>query len=376
RAGSARNTAGTGRFPKTPSMTHASTQLRAPAPAHCNPTRTRLKYNATAVTPAIPTPDPTQSNPNHTGPDAPGIPPSCSKIATSTGLTAGTWASSEPSVSTPPAITTRRTSPKRRPLNNRNTDFARPPPANTPLPPRQPSPDPGSVTSTPQHPNRPAGCHLPQSFTQLLMPSIDQTNHRHPELPSPRPKRSSSATAVETAARTRRDLIPQHGHPRPPRPTPSKTDLIEERTMAGRATPRRGRCPSMRRPRIHKPPLVPPATLRRSPSSCPNAGPRCLASTTRTDQGHRHRSGSAGHSARRADATGSDCGCGGRATATRGDKSMNYYPLLIALGLLFLAASFLVMHRTGRIALVVLSCVAFLVAAILTVVGTAGVPGG
>ncbi|HXT44732.1 MAG TPA: hypothetical protein VN748_11570, partial [Pseudonocardiaceae bacterium] len=72
------------------------------------------------------------------------------------------------------------------------------------------------------------------------MPSIDQTNHRHPELPSPRPKRSSSATAVETAARTRRDLIPQHGHPRPPRPTPSKTDLIEERTMAGRATPRRG----------------------------------------------------------------------------------------------------------------------------------------
>ncbi len=28
---------------------------------------------------------------------------------------------------------------------------------------------------------------------------------------------------------------------------------------------------------------------------------------------------------------------------------MNYYQLLIALGLLFLAASFLVMHRTGRI---------------------------
>lgn len=69
-------------------------------------------------------------------------------------------------------------------------------------------------------------------------------------------------------------------------------------------------------------------------------------------------------------------GCGGRATPTRGDKSMNYYPLLIALGLLFLAASFLVTHRTGRIVLVVLSCVAFLVAAILTVVGTAGVPGG
>jgi Na+/H+-dicarboxylate symporter len=55
---------------------------------------------------------------------------------------------------------------------------------------------------------------------------------------------------------------------------------------------------------------------------------------------------------------------------------MNYYPLLTALGLLFLAASFLVTHRTGRTALVVLSCVAFLVAAILTVVGTAGVPGG
>ena len=30
---------------------------------------------------------------------------------------------------------------------------------------------------------------------------------------------------------------------------------------------------------------------------------------------------------------------------------MNYYPLLIALGLLFLAASFLVTHSTGRIAL-------------------------
>ncbi len=38
--------------------------------------------------------------------------------------------------------------------------------------------------------------------------------------------------------------------------------------------------------------------------------------------------------------------------------------------------SFLVTHRTGRIALIVLTCVAFLIAAILTVVGTAGVPGG
>jgi hypothetical protein len=55
---------------------------------------------------------------------------------------------------------------------------------------------------------------------------------------------------------------------------------------------------------------------------------------------------------------------------------MNYYELLIALGLLFLAASFLVTHRTGRTALIVLSCVAFLVAAILTFAGTVGVPGG
>ena len=54
---------------------------------------------------------------------------------------------------------------------------------------------------------------------------------------------------------------------------------------------------------------------------------------------------------------------------------MNYYPLLIALGLLFLAASFLVTHSTGRSGLI-LSCVAFLIAAILTVIGTAGVPGG
>jgi hypothetical protein len=52
------------------------------------------------------------------------------------------------------------------------------------------------------------------------------------------------------------------------------------------------------------------------------------------------------------------------------------YPLMIALGLLFLAASSLVTHSTGRIALVVLSCVAFLVAVILTLSGTAGVAGG
>jgi hypothetical protein len=52
------------------------------------------------------------------------------------------------------------------------------------------------------------------------------------------------------------------------------------------------------------------------------------------------------------------------------------YSLLIALGLLFLAASFLVTHSTGRIALVVLACVAFLIAVILTLGGSAGVPGG
>jgi hypothetical protein len=57
------------------------------------------------------------------------------------------------------------------------------------------------------------------------------------------------------------------------------------------------------------------------------------------------------------------------------DKSMSY-SLLIALGLLFLAASSLVTHSTGRIALVVLACVAFLIAVILTLVGPAGVPGG
>jgi hypothetical protein len=51
------------------------------------------------------------------------------------------------------------------------------------------------------------------------------------------------------------------------------------------------------------------------------------------------------------------------------------YPLMIALGLLFLAASFLVTHPTGRIALVVLACVAFLIAVILTLIGATGVPG-
>ncbi len=55
-----------------------------------------------------------------------------------------------------------------------------------------------------------------------------------------------------------------------------------------------------------------------------------------------------------------------------GGRSVNY-PLMIALGLLFLAASFLVTHSTGRIALVVLSCVAFLIAVILTLIGATGV---
>ncbi|MCA1706200.1 MAG: hypothetical protein LC808_24215 [Actinobacteria bacterium] len=54
---------------------------------------------------------------------------------------------------------------------------------------------------------------------------------------------------------------------------------------------------------------------------------------------------------------------------------MNYYPLLIALGLLFLAASALVTHSTGRTPLLVVSCVAFLIATIVTVIGPAGVPG-
>ena len=47
------------------------------------------------------------------------------------------------------------------------------------------------------------------------------------------------------------------------------------------------------------------------------------------------------------------------------------YPLMIALGLLFLAASFLATHPTGRIVLIVLACVLFLIAAIVTVVGVA-----
>ena len=67
-------------------------------------------------------------------------------------------------------------------------------------------------------------------------------------------------------------------------------------------------------------------------------------------------------------------GCSGRATTQRGN-TMSYL-LLIALGLLFLAASFLVTHVTGRLVLLALSCVAFLIAAILTIVGTVGVATG
>lgn len=51
------------------------------------------------------------------------------------------------------------------------------------------------------------------------------------------------------------------------------------------------------------------------------------------------------------------------------------YPLMIALGLLFLAAGGLVTHSTARTGLIVLACVAFLIAVILTLVGTVGVPG-
>jgi hypothetical protein len=50
------------------------------------------------------------------------------------------------------------------------------------------------------------------------------------------------------------------------------------------------------------------------------------------------------------------------------------YPLMIALGLLLLAVSSLVTYSTARTALVVLACVAFLIAVILTLVGTTGIP--
>ncbi len=49
------------------------------------------------------------------------------------------------------------------------------------------------------------------------------------------------------------------------------------------------------------------------------------------------------------------------------------YLLLIALGLLFLSASFLVSQSTARTALIAVACVAFLIAVILTIVGTVGV---
>jgi hypothetical protein len=56
----------------------------------------------------------------------------------------------------------------------------------------------------------------------------------------------------------------------------------------------------------------------------------------------------------------------------RGERSMSYL-LLIALGLLFLSASFLFSQSTARTALVALACFAFLIAVILTIVGTVGV---
>jgi hypothetical protein len=59
----------------------------------------------------------------------------------------------------------------------------------------------------------------------------------------------------------------------------------------------------------------------------------------------------------------------------RGERSMSYL-LLIALGLLFLSASFLISQSTARTALVALACFAFLIAVILTIVGTAGVSVG
>lgn len=58
-----------------------------------------------------------------------------------------------------------------------------------------------------------------------------------------------------------------------------------------------------------------------------------------------------------------------------GEESMSYL-LLLALGLLFLSASFLVSQSTARTALVVLACFAFLIAVILTIVGTVGVSVG
>jgi hypothetical protein len=59
----------------------------------------------------------------------------------------------------------------------------------------------------------------------------------------------------------------------------------------------------------------------------------------------------------------------------RGERSMSYL-LLIALGLLFLSASFLISQSTARTALVALACFAFLIAVILTIVGTVGVSVG
>lgn len=48
------------------------------------------------------------------------------------------------------------------------------------------------------------------------------------------------------------------------------------------------------------------------------------------------------------------------------------YALVLALGLLFLAVSFLLTHQVSRIAAVVLAAVLFLLAAIIDVFGTGG----
>lgn len=52
------------------------------------------------------------------------------------------------------------------------------------------------------------------------------------------------------------------------------------------------------------------------------------------------------------------------------------YALLVALGLLFLAVSFLVTHVNGRIIAVVLAAVMFLLAAVAALLGTGALTGG
>ncbi|MGH7743486.1 MAG: hypothetical protein ACREQ5_01510 [Candidatus Dormibacteria bacterium] len=52
------------------------------------------------------------------------------------------------------------------------------------------------------------------------------------------------------------------------------------------------------------------------------------------------------------------------------------YALLVALGLLFLAVSFLVVHPTGRIIAVVLAAVMFLLASVAALLGAGVLTGG